>query len=308
MRPQAMVLERGRDEGPGDVAPAAAGSRADATEQQPHPPAAAAAQPDAHALAGPLERAIKAAVIPRLVQARRPAEPAGRPLSADVQVADLQAFVGRLLEGDEAGVQAVVHRLRRQGLSVESLYLELLAPAACALGSLWDHDLCDFPGVTVGVGRLQRMLRELSPDFDGELSWAVPGPRQGRRVLLAQPPHEQHSLGLSMVAAFFRRDGWLVEGGVGTSALDPAQRAQAEWLDVVGFSSGSHTRLAWLREKIAAVRLVSRNPDVVVLVGGPLFVVQPEWVRLVGADGCAADARRVPRLAAELVAARHGRP
>ena len=255
--------------------------------------------PDGRVRAGHLVRTLERQVIPRLVQARRNSA-VGEPAPT---AADLKQFVEVLMAGDEAGVQAVVQRLREQGLSVESIYLQLLAPAACALGTLWDQDHCDFPAVTVGAGRLQRLLRELSPDFEAEgAEWlAHPGPT--RRVLLVQPPQEQHSFGLSMVATFFRREGWLVEGGVGATHPDPALRAQADWFDVVGYSCGSQSRLGWLRESIAALRLTSRNPTVLVLVGGPLFVMQPDCVQWVGADACAAEAGRAPQLAASLLAA-----
>jgi len=80
-------------------------------------------------------------------------------------------------------------------------------------------------------------------------------------------------------------------------------RAQSDWFDVVGFSVGSETRLSWLREKIAAVRLSSRNPAVVVMVGGPLFHLHPSWVHQLGADGSASEAKDAPALAELLVAA-----
>lgn len=258
----------------------------------------AAVVPDGRTRAGHLVRTLERQVIPRLVQARR-ISAGGEPAPT---AEDVQRFVEVLMAGDEAGVLTAVQRLRAQGQSVESIYLQLLAPAACALGTLWDQDLCDFPAVTVGAGRLQRLLRELSPDFEAEgAEWPThPGPT--RRVLLVQPPQEQHSFGLSMVATFFRREGWQVEGGVGATHPDPALRAQADWFDVVGYSCGSQSRMGWLRDSIASLRLISRNPAVVVLVGGPLFAHQPDGVEWVGADACAAEAGRAPQLAASLLA------
>ena len=247
---------------------------------------------------GHLVRTIEQEVIPRLAQAHRATGAASEPVSAVVSPTDVQSFVARVLGGSEADVLGLVEHLRRRGLTVQAVYLELLAPAARVLGALWDRDLCDFPSVTVALGRLQRLLRELSPDF----SRGADTPRHAHRVLLAQPPHEQHSFGLSMVAEFFRRDGWTVEGGVGTAAVDPAARVQVDWFDVVGFSVGSQTRLEWLRQKIAAVRLVSRNPALVVMVGGPLFTLHPEWVAQVGADASSQDASDAPRQATLLVA------
>lgn len=195
-----------------------------------------------------------------------------------------------------------VAQLRRSGVSVSDIYLHLLAPAARTLGALWDQDLCDFPSVTVGLGRLQRLLRELSEGFEAEAP-ALGATAGEWRLLLAQSPREQHSFGLSMVAAYFRRAGWAVEGGVGVGggeALDPVLRAQTEWFHAVGFSIGSLVHLPWLQDQVKALRLLSRNPQVVVLVGGPLFLTQPDWKQLVDADACITDASQAPSVAAAL--------
>jgi MerR family transcriptional regulator, light-induced transcriptional regulator len=153
--------------------------------------------------------------------------------------------------------------------------------------------------VTICLGRLQRLLREWSPSFGTE----VEHPANGRRILLAQHHEEHHSFGLSMVAEFFRCAGWEVLGGVGGAVPDPSAQVSREWFDAVGFSIGSETRIDWLKERIAQVRKVTRNRSVVVLVGGPLFVLQPAWAQSVGADASGHDGGQAPKLAEDLLAA-----
>jgi methanogenic corrinoid protein MtbC1 len=249
-----------------------------------------------------LARTIEADVIPRLVQAHRQTAAAANtePVAAPQQSADqVAAFVALIVADTDLQVQASVDLKRRNGMSVEALYLDLFAPAARLLGEMWSDDLCDFSTVTVALGRLQRLLRELSPAFGTE----VEHPANGRRALFAQPADEQHSFGLSMVAEFFRRDGWDVFGVVGGALDDPLARVRKEWADVVGLSVGSERRLDWLRNCVADVRAASRNPAVVVLVGGPIFALHPEWVAGVGADATARDARDAPRIASRLLMA-----
>jgi methanogenic corrinoid protein MtbC1 len=248
-----------------------------------------------------LARAIEADVIPRLVQAHRSTVAANAEVAvvAAQTAAEVAAFVQLIIGDNEADIHAAIEAKRRGGMSVEALYLDLFAPAASALGDMWLDDECDFSTVTVALGRLQRLLRELSPAFGTEIEY----PANGRRALFAQPPEEQHSFGLSMVAEFFRREGWDVVGVVGGATEDPAVRVSKEWADVVGFSIGSEARLDWLRARIAAVRASSRNPDVIILVGGPLFILNPGWVAEVGADSTAQDAKDAPRLAARLLMA-----
>lgn len=248
---------------------------------------------------GQLVRALEFEVIPRLARSHRsPLRQVVQPAPAP-SLAEIEAFAARLIDGNEAGIGHAVDVMRLRGMTVESMYIELFAPVARHLGTMWEEDLCDFATVTVGLGRLQRLLRELSAAFGAE----VEHPLNGRRAMLTQPGDEQHSFGLSIVAEFFRRAGWEIHGGPGGSASDPVARVRAEWFDVVGFSIGSEARLPWLRDTIAGVRLASRNHGLVVMVGGPLFTLHPEWVGQVGADGTARDAREAPVLAENLVSA-----
>ena len=245
-----------------------------------------------------LAQTLETEVIPRLVGAHRADGPETPPALATDEIA---AFVELLRRGTEAEVGASVAAMKHRGLSVETIFLGVLAPAARYLGELWLSDRCDFSTVTVCLGRLQSLLREWSPAFGRE----VDHPPNGRRILLGQHPEEQHSFGLSMVAEFFRRDGWEVLGGVGGAVADPSAAVARDWFDVVGFSVGSETRIDWVRKRIAQARAATRNPAMVVLVGGPLFVLQPGLARAIGADAFGHDAGLAPRLAEGLLAARH---
>lgn len=243
-----------------------------------------------------LTHTLETDVIPRLVrQHRDPASPEG-PLPT---VSEVQAFVQALIEEDDERTDQIIQALRQRAVSVSSVYVDLLTPAARELGQMWEQDRVDFATATVSLGRLQRLMRQLSPDFGRE----VEHPYNGRRVLLTQPDSEQHMFGLSMVAEFFRREGWDVLGGVAGVGIEAVAWVRRDWFDVVGFSIGSETALPWLRDTITAVRLASRNPALVVLVGGPLFSIHPEWASEVGADATT-DGRNAPSLAEMLVARR----
>jgi MerR family transcriptional regulator, light-induced transcriptional regulator len=261
---------------------------------------------------------IESEVIPRLVQSHRSAAAndavhrkvpgaeskamasGSAPLTVAARQPDAEevaAFVAHINDSTEAQVGDAVQRFRDRGMSVESLYLDLFAPAARLLGEMWKDDLCDFSTVTVGLGRLQRLLRQWSPVFGVEMEHAP----NGRRILLVQQPDEQHSFGLSMVGEFFRRDGWEVLGGVAGAVTDPVLRVRSDWFDVVGFSIGSELRLDWLKAQIVNVRKHARNDAMVVLVGGPLFTLYPNLVAEVGADASASDGSQAPALAEQLM-------
>ncbi len=247
-----------------------------------------------------LARTIEQEIIPRLMLAHRSAsEPPARPavISRAITAQDVEQFAKLVLSHEEDLAFGTINAMRARDVSVEKIYLDLLAPTARYLGKLWEDDLCSFTDVTVGLGRLQRVLRELSP----ALGRSVEHPSQGRRVLLLPSPGEQHTFGLVMVAEFFRRAGWDVTGGAWAAGADAATLVQAEWFDVIGFSLGAAVHLPQLKASIAAVRHAACNQDIAILVGGPLFGAHPEYVAQVGADGMTIDGREAPSLAEGLI-------
>jgi methanogenic corrinoid protein MtbC1 len=253
---------------------------------------------DARGCSG-IRDAVEAEIVPRLVQSFRertpPCSPA--PACAAFPPADVGAFAEVLMRGDPAAAMAFLAARRDGGASLETLYIELMGPAACLLGDMWTEDRCSFADVTIGLGALRGILRELSPEFlDGA---ERRDPR--RRALLVQVPGEQHSLGLHMAAEFFRRAGWEVAAETPQTREDLADLVRDEWYGVVGISAGSDAQFAEVASCIRAVRQASRNRGVGVLVGGPAFVCQPGHAALVGADAAATDGRQAPVQAERLL-------
>jgi methanogenic corrinoid protein MtbC1 len=184
----------------------------------------------------------------------------------------------------------------RYGL--ESIYLNLFAPAARRLGDMWSADECDFTVVTLALWRLQRLLHDHAPQFDSEGAQ----PADGRRILLAPMPGEQHTFGLFMVAEFFRRDGWDVVDAPVAGASDLLALAARQWFDVIGLSLSCSGKIPGMAELIRDLRRSSRNGEVGVMVGGGIFVETPALLNQVGADVSAIDARQALRAATDMLA------
>ncbi len=240
-----------------------------------------------------LRQTVALEVIPRLLAAHRalPVLPL-LPVPSDVlELCDLVLA----LPGDPAA--RFVESVRARGMTVETVFTDLLAPVARRLGTLWEQDLCDIAQVTVGVGRLNHLMRELSPRFHDEQT----SPISDRAIMLMPAPGEDHTFGLSMVAEYFRRDGWLVRRVQPRTPDEMSRLARQHWCAVVGVSVGSEAKLRTLRDGITQVRRSSRNRDVVVMVGGPMFIDHPELAREIGADATAADGGQAVRNARALV-------
>ncbi len=242
-----------------------------------------------------LAQAIQHEIIPRLMLAHRtPIECDVAPELATVEVSaeEVATFGQLILTRSEEQAVACITRMRAAGAPIEAIYLDLLAPAARYLGELWEEDLCDFTDVTLGLGRLQKMLRDLNSEVEASRNPTA----NGLSILLVPTPGEQHTFGLAMVAELFRKQGWDVVGGPYELSDSPQILAGHRAFDVVGFSLATSVNLDNLKKTILEVRKASKNKGVCIMVGGPLFTLHPEYASNTGADLVASDAQQAPSL------------
>jgi len=251
-----------------------------------------------------LERTIENELVPRLLASHRagPVPPAlTAAIARELSAADVDGFVAAVRSPDDARAVQFIRDVLADGASVEAVYLDLLAPSARRLGQMWESDECDFVEVTVSLGRMQRLLRDLSQVFLADATRTEPV----GSVLLTCIPGEQHTLGIIMVGEFLLRDGWRVLVGAPWSESDLLTMVGTEWYDVIGFSVGSESRLPLLKRDIRRLKSASRNPHVQFMVGGQVFSDDPTIADQVGANAIAGDAREAPQIARRLLDAAH---
>jgi methanogenic corrinoid protein MtbC1 len=247
-----------------------------------------------------LDRLIETEVVPRLVLAGRAVacEPGSGRGAAAPGPEDVVAMIGLVIADDATAAIAYVETLRVRGVTLECLYLDLFAVVARRLGQLWTEDLCSFADVTVGLVRLQGLVREYSPAFLPSVE--AHDPR--RSALLIPVPGEQHTFGLVMVAEFFLRAGWEVHSDPMASVEDLSSTVRNRWFAVAGISVGNDDRLDVVAALIRRVRRESCNRGIGVMVGGRVFAERPELAGLVGADATATDGRQAALQAETLLA------
>jgi methanogenic corrinoid protein MtbC1 len=271
-------------------------------------PAAAKAsrsfQPDARARRAPLlAEVIAARIVPRLILAHRPdaasdrRPPAARPDARCISPHDVLLLGELVLHGELEPALAHVEALVERGVPLEVIYIDLLSPAARQLGELWCEDRLSFAEVTIGQVALQRLQRA----FSGMFLRDCPAPNPRRRVLLSPLPGEQHAFGHFMVCDFFRRAGWQVTGEPFATRAALLAAVSESWFEVIGISLSSTGRMRELGTLIRAVRGVSRNGGLAVMVGGAPFCDRPALAWQVGADASAIDACHAPARAEALV-------
>lgn len=248
-----------------------------------------------------LAQLIEGEIIPRLLAAHQNGRSEVVPMNLGVIApGELESFARETMVADLSSLVEQIERLMRRGLSVETVYFDLLSPAAKLLGDWWERDDCTFADVTVGLCRLQQLVYEFADRVHVE-----DGGGDGRTALFALTPGDQHSFGLIMVVEYFRQAGWRTVCMPDATAQDLEAIVQSERFDLIGFSMANERWLEPLTPLIARLRAVSRNGSVQVMVGGRAFSDHPERVTQVGADQTATDAREAVKTAARLFASQH---
>jgi methanogenic corrinoid protein MtbC1 len=238
---------------------------------------------------------IESEIIPRLMVAH-PVEPDSTASEPRIQQADIDALAQMVIASEADDLLGFVERLLARGIAVEDVLVGLLAPAARVLGEGWTDDRVDFVEVTMGLWRLQEVVHELATR--SPLTRQV---RASRRALFAPMPGEQHGFGAIVIEEVFAREGWATERLAAPRTADIVDRIAGEWFDLVGLTVSCDANTGALPSVIAAMRSVSRNPRLRVMVGGRVFVEDPALAARVGADGTARDALVATSVAAELV-------
>ncbi|QGN54590.1 B12-binding domain-containing protein [Novosphingobium sp. Gsoil 351] len=245
-----------------------------------------------------LSTLIEGEIIPQLLAAHGvPRSPADIARSARISAEDVRRFVplALVLEADE--LLEHVEGLLARGIAAESIFVDLLAPAARKLGEFWESDTCDFVDVTIGLWRLQEVMREIAwrtPAISGSLFSA-------RTALFSPIPGDQHSFGTLMVEEIFSRGGWQSELLIEPQRRDLLTMVGGRHFDLIGLTVSRDCHSGELSDLITAVRSVSLNPKLYVMLGGRAINDDPGLADLAGADGTAPDGPTALALAERLV-------
>lgn len=193
----------------------------------------------------------------------------------------------------EAAVEFVTG-LRERGVSMDTLFVNVLEPTARHLGRLWEEDACDFIDVTLAVGRLQHLLAIFNdthglPALDGK-----------RHVLMTTMAEETHSFGAQMVEKFLSAGGWTVQSEPAAAADAIAALVERRWFAVVGLTVSCDKSLGGLADVIGSIRQRSCNRAIGIMVGGPVFTANPGLAAELGADATASNAPAAVVLAQKL--------
>lgn len=219
---------------------------------------------------------------------RPPAQLPSRRKSVRVPV---RTFLSALLANDGASATRIAREQLPALGSRAAVFAELIHPAQYEIGELWYQGKIGIADEHRATAIVEGIVEALPPAPD------VTGSSR-RTCLLAALGPERHLVGLHMLAAAFRDDGWSVRQLENRASpeqlLEAVNRLRPR---LVGVSAGYVPEIAELRR---AVQLV-KSRGVPVIVGGVAFNRRPGLAQSVGADAHAPDARVGLLLARKLI-------
>ena len=228
-----------------------------------------------------LQDVISEQLIPRLLNSQN-----YRQRLATPEVSGANGFTDACRQGDSLRVNQIVDSLTAQGLTQEAIFLDLITPAARHLGELWDNDLCSFTDVTCGLALMHHVIYRLGYEFrDGPHTKG-----DQTNVMLCCAPGSVHLLGVSIVGDLFRREGASVVLEISSTEHELVRAAANEWFDVIGISVALESQLLQLKSLVQKLKKSSGNPNVKVLLGGPIFMLVDVTADMFDADTIATNA------------------
>lgn len=184
-----------------------------------------------------------------------------------------------LLHGGVSGAQQQVEGLIKEGLKQRSLYLDLLAPAAEALGEQWMVDQLDFLTVNVVTSRIQTIIRATASLFP------VRQTKAARTAVFASVPGEAHTIGIQMAAELHRSKGWNVDLMCHRTHEELVAALAKSPSPIVALSIGSHGSMHPLYNLVKSLR--ANRPDLRILISGGEVRRGRDALKALGVDAIA---------------------
>lgn len=184
------------------------------------------------------------------------------------------------LDANEGAFELAITFFKTHGLSIDYIVLELIPSLAKQLGKQWEEDTLSFAEVSIGVGKLERSIYKIDYLFQATQLKK----RKNKSILISTYPGSQHSLGTLILANYFTYCGWEVQRPIKPTQSILLAEVESKHLQALAISVSTDEQLQELPNLIHSLRERSRNPQIVILIGGSLYNREPEKFYRIQAD------------------------
>lgn len=191
----------------------------------------------------------------------------------------LMRFMAAVSSMDGAAFEELKPELRRARVSAAMLADLYIPEVARRMGEAWENDCLSFAQVTMGVARMQAILREIGAGWSADQA----GLCETTTLLLVLPQGEQHTLGAMVLAGRLRRMGISVSVRIAPTPGELADDVATRAYDGALISIACEDRLETCRKLVKTLKDASCG-RLMVAVGGALAEADENVMRLTGAD------------------------
>ena len=195
----------------------------------------------------------------------------------------LEVLVSGLIRASQSGTKEafaeLLNEMRKSRVSVAALADIYIPLAARRMGEAWHEDEMSWLEISIGVGRLQSLLREIGT------AWAADqaGDAGHGTILMIIPDREQHTLGPMVAMGQMRRYGVSVCLRIAPNLEELRGLITSRAFDGIMISVATVDKLESVRKTVKFVKSLSTKP-IPVVVGGAVMFKLEDAASCTGAD------------------------
>ncbi|MDO9525818.1 MAG: hypothetical protein Q7J57_09845 [Gemmobacter sp.] len=178
----------------------------------------------------------------------------------------LTGLIAASLSGSKPAFTELLGEVRRARVSLAALADVYIPLAARRMGEAWHDDEMSWIDVTIGVGRLQSLLREIGAAWVADQA----GDTGHGTVMLIVPDREQHTLGPLVATGQMRRYGVSVCLRIAPSLHELRSLMAARQFDGVMISVATKEKLDPVKKTVQFLKTVMSRP-IPIIVGGAVM-------------------------------------
>ena len=171
-----------------------------------------------------------------------------------------ELLLDALLRGESDIVGKLMDECLDSGITLQSLYTDIIAAAQCHIGDLWVNGKATIAQEHRSTQIILDQLSRIRQNFRARKPL-------GLHVIISALPGDNHSLGGRMVCDLLILDGWSVDYlGADTPIAEIVRHAKEVSANLVGLSLSDAIYLPSAKEAIQKLR--TEIPDIKIMIGG----------------------------------------
>lgn len=191
----------------------------------------------------------------------------------------VQGLIAASLTGSKAAFSDLLVRVRRSRIGLATLADVYIPAAAREMGDAWLDDRMSWIDVTIGVGRMQVMLREIGAAWSADQA----GDAGHGTVMMIVPDREQHTLGPLVATGQLRRYGVSVCLRIAPSLSELRVLMATRQFDGIMISVATMEKLESVSKTVQFLRTVTTTATKII-VGGAVMSKVEDPAACTGAD------------------------